>query len=593
MTNTTFQANSGDIGGGMALSNAVIGAYGAIIDSHWSDNTAVIRGGAIFITGVDNTIVIDMADCSFTGNSATAGKGSEGGAMHLSLIQMLMDRCYLSQNSGGSEAGALFFNDPINSTITNCEVSSNSVLSDPSSSSAIHIDTQIPDKKRRITSTTSYMALSALGDDKDDDGAGTDRLNEERAVNASITFVNSSISFNRAAALTAANGAQVTLESTYVWGNAGPALYSSFTTINASDAVSVYRNAWASGGQDTRCDLSSSINLPAGTDGCSACLGSERDICSICNGTSSCLTPGCNIPFKSCLAPVTVLQATGSSIAAVYQPTDPLNPALTPVDNINKILVRLQFVSIIEVGSTGNNVASYQLNEVAFIKSDTYSIGAHGDITTVNFKGFLPNGAKIQITQSLSGPERIVQYGNNTFTVQQSNLKATLALLNWPNANDVELEIRVQTDSSIESISRSSRDGIISQTDLNTETTTATVSLATVVLATNNFGIVSQQAVAISSAPDGDNARLFYTRFTGPVYVIEYDPDFGVLVGGKNAGDGDGNETEKLLLAILIPVLMSVACCCLVFFIVVGVIALLIRRNMQRNRVQAALSHSL
>jgi predicted outer membrane repeat protein len=154
-----FKSNEADDdGGAISVGTEDTAASIKITDTTFEDNTAVVRGGALFITETDDSATID--GCLFKGNSAGLGgairnKGTAdiknsvfdgndadndqwGGGAIITITTLTIDNCLFIKNSANVEGGAIHHEGTTN--INNCTFNQNAAIDSGGDGGAIFRD---------------------------------------------------------------------------------------------------------------------------------------------------------------------------------------------------------------------------------------------------------------------------------------------------------------------------------------------------------------------------------------------------------------------------------------------------------------------
>eukprot|EP01087_Luapelamoeba_hula_P018606 TRINITY_DN6015_c0_g1_i1.p1 TRINITY_DN6015_c0_g1~~TRINITY_DN6015_c0_g1_i1.p1 ORF type:complete len:887 (+),score=67.25 TRINITY_DN6015_c0_g1_i1:328-2661(+) len=558
ISNCQFYGNKvASNGGGIFI--YALGQVNSFVDScSFSFNSAEQGGGLAAIAVEDGSITITVSNNDFSDCVASDG----GGAIYLSgdvTCSVISTYIGKSQADAGSAIWALCPVIFIKSTwITNNIANISSVYLNVSTATVV--DSYISSNAMNLPS----YAIQALW-------------------NTTMFISGSSINANTIhGGGVGASGftTYVIVSESFLWGNAGPGLScQSGAHIDAQNNNSIYRNDYLSLGMKSDASCSScQVIMSGGLDACfRTCV---TDICGVCDGNSLCLSANCNLPYSACAASTnsgssTTISNQESTVAVNYVG---ISPRLvdSSQNNTGKQLVFLNIYSLSDKPPNGEpNV--YLLGNETFLPSTIYSSALSSAQSAISFHSILSNGAKLLVQQSLFGMPQNVSYAGTQFVVDNSTLKVSLEISDWPNPNDVQLDLRVTCPDTIISVDISSRESILKEYQIATDTTISILSLAEVFVSTNDDGVSKVVSAAINLANSSETDLQFLITFPGPIGTMLYDPDLGALVNTESSSHHADGDDENLLVEILVPTLVGGAllfvCCTVLVLLLAAVVA--------------------
>jgi len=244
------------------------------------------------------------------------------------------------------------------------------------------------------------------------------------------------------------------------------------------------------------------------------------------------------------------------------------------------------FLHVSEVREFFSNgsVATYIVNDGTVAQGIPVTTIDNGGqvVLYTDLRKFLPNGAVILVKQELFGESNIIQLQNDSFVVQENNLKVNIDLLNWqyPVTGPVEVEMFLDLSDNVTSITPgiennpNQNNSVINSTTFFTANTTVTLALL-------NFFITpeigqSQNYVSVpltvrTNFSVGTNIQTLVFVFAGWNSSALYDPQVGILLGGAAPGT-ESSGGSSLLLILLTSILIPIAVLVVLLVIIVGVI---------------------
>eukprot|EP01087_Luapelamoeba_hula_P024565 TRINITY_DN9408_c0_g1_i1.p1 TRINITY_DN9408_c0_g1~~TRINITY_DN9408_c0_g1_i1.p1 ORF type:complete len:872 (-),score=60.41 TRINITY_DN9408_c0_g1_i1:162-2777(-) len=606
VANCTFNANVAQYHGTLTVSstgsaNQTVSVV--VQDSTFLNNSATYGGGIKIFAPVSSPTFVTIKNCLFDSNNASYG----GGVALLAVSSPIRAFIYSTTFTGNqaSEGGALWINstlpaqDGFNCTATLLEV----IIADNVASMGVVQAYQFMVFMTDCMVTRNYGGRGALvyknvegtmsGCDVSLNTVSNASLNGAAVLlmcdvgqtGCAYMIFQSSINFNAGIANGLyVSGMNVHIQRSYIWGNA---LYGimcngnqlGFITIDASQSNSIYQNgAGLPSPKDTKCNYC--MIVLAGDQG-SACCNQPLGICGTCSndGSTSCLATNCKIPYSNC-STTTTLSRPDSNALVTYSGA---NPTLVDTNNNDTDIASLLLYSI------GETDGMYLLSEVAFLPSPVYATDSI-DRSIVTFVGFLPNGAKISFQHSLFGSSQDVKYAQTSFTVGRSNLKVTVSIEGWPTNAPVIFDIRLKCAMPVNTFKTEARpsQSIIEDTTIsqsNHPSTTPVLSLANVFESTTDSSSIATvvPVTSIKRHVCDTYTVCFLVQFPGIQGTsVLYDPDVGALVG-ESEQDHSDDDSQTLLVEILVPVLVGSALLCLCCVVLIAVVIAVVGRVSRRS----------
>jgi len=290
-----------------------------------------------------------------------------------------------------------------------------------------------------------------------------------------------------------------------------------------------------------------------------SCTATSFDLCFVCGGSSVCL--GCDgIPYSTtpCNQTYTSGQsssnATNASTNAVAVWTDNIpNPVLKPLTGAS------QFVNItlgvVEERTTGGVVVkSLDLSKRPWVMSVPKQ--TNPDRYERVWRFFATDGSKmvIKVTQTLFRVGSSVNSGGVTYSVDPNTLKFAFEITNWKFASPTNvLAFFMSFDTNEGRLTESTSSVTINGYQISTVAVTTLSTKLSVNLQHWAIFDSTTRSIDVNLASSTTTSSTYEFVLPYQFTVMDYDPDFGVVLAPSSEGDNsDSSDNSGLIIGLTV-----------------------------------------